>query len=161
QGHQRRLLATRCAQEQIAIHERRLRVCPCARLAVEVGAEALLPARFPRAGFDASQVPVGSERIEEVSIHRGRGTSRGEVRLLLRVSGRAETRGPFFLAVLDANRRHELIVEPLVGQEEDVPSHNGGGRVAGSDVRLLPEKLWPSRGPLLEKARLLRDAVAV
>src|SRR5215207_6575958 len=66
--HHRGLRAARCEDDDVTIDQRRLRVGPLARLAAELLTDALLPTNLAAPGFEAGEVAVRAQRVDEIPV---------------------------------------------------------------------------------------------
>src|SRR5207244_3071180 len=119
-------------------NQRRFGISPFTGFAAEVRAEIFLPAHLARWAFQAGQITVGTERVEELALDRWRGAGGGKIGLLLRITDLAQAGLPDSFAVLDAERLDELVFQPVVAQQIQAVANHGGRRVTETHIRHLP-----------------------
>src|SRR5262249_32660664 len=97
--HYRGLRATGGYDNDVTINQRRFCIGPYARLAAELFPDALLPSNLAALGFEAGEVTVRAQRVDEVSVN-GRGGPGLRVKKVLRVAYVADARCPDGFSVL-------------------------------------------------------------
>src|SRR5215207_784464 len=146
--------------DEVAVNEWGLRVSPLARLSAELCPDVLLPSNLAAAGFEAGEVSVRAERVDEVSVNGRGGAGLRVGRVLVRVADVADAGRPDRLSVPSRDGLDELVLHAAVAHQVDARPDDHRRRVAVPDVVHLPEQPRPPGRPLLEEAALPRHAVA-
>src|SRR5262245_27751878 len=98
--HDRGLRAAGGYDNDGAVHQRRLCIGPFVRLAAELFTEVLLPSNLAALGFDAGEIAVRAQRVDEISVNAWSGPGFRERRVLIRVADVTEARCPDRFSIL-------------------------------------------------------------
>ena len=125
----------------------------------EIGAQTLLPPNLPARRFQARQVAIGAQRIEQRAIDSRCRPGRGKRGHLVRIPNFPEPGGPHLFTILRRERLHEFVVQAAIAQNIDTIPHDGGRCVAIADILRLPNESRPCLGPFLQQAGFGRNPI--
>src|SRR5262245_31096366 len=98
--HHRGLRAAGGYDKGGSVHQRRLCIGPFVRLAAELFTEVLLPSNLAALGFEAGEIAVRAQRVDEISVNGRSGPGFRERRVLIRVADGADARCPDRFSIL-------------------------------------------------------------
>src|SRR6185369_4655658 len=125
----------------------RLRIRPGARLAAEFLLDIFLPLNLAGAGFEAGEITVRAQRVDECSVN-GRRRPSLRIKKIIRAAYVADASCPDGFTILGRESLNELILKTAIAHQVNSLTDNRRRRIAVPYVVHLPEQLRSLGRPL-------------